>query len=158
MNSLDVLKNGHLFFVKSLDVVPCEHVYDQGACGWWSVKDLVAHITSFELMLAEIFEDLTVRRPTPLVDEFNASPQGFNDNEVGRRKEFTYERALEEYHQAYERVMKASNLPAEAWRTNGILPWYGKEYDLGDFIAYSYYGHKREHGGQIQVFRDRLVV
>jgi hypothetical protein len=42
-------------------------------------------------------------------------------------------------------------------RQNGALPWYGAEYDLEDFIAYSFYGHKREHTAQINVFRDALA-
>jgi hypothetical protein len=39
----------------------------------------------------------------------------------------------------------------------GTLPWYGPEYALDDFIVYSYYGHKREHSAQINVFRDQLA-
>lgn len=158
MNSHDVLKYGHSFFLSSVQMVPREHVGDPGACGWWSVKDLVAHITSFELMLVEILENLASPRPTPLVEEHNASPQAFNDNQVARRQGLGLQSALEEYQQAYEWVMKASNLPMEVWRKTGILPWYGAEYDLEDYVAYSFYGHKREHGGQIQVFRDRFTA
>lgn len=42
-------------------------------------------------------------------------------------------------------------------RQNGALPWYGQEYDLEDFIAYTSYGHKRQHSAQIAVFRDQLA-
>ena len=47
-------------------------------------------------------------------------------------------------------------IPVETRHTNGVLPWYGAEYDLEDFIAYMYYGHKREHSAQIAVFKDKL--
>jgi hypothetical protein len=30
------------------------------------------------------------------------------------------------------------------------------EYSLDDYIVYSSYGHKREHGAQINVFKDTL--
>ena len=30
------------------------------------------------------------------------------------------------------------------------------DYSLDDFLVYSYYGHKGEHGAQINVFKDVL--
>ena len=41
-------------------------------------------------------------------------------------------------------------------RQAGLIDWYGAEYDLEDFLIYSYYGHKREHSAQIEVFKDLL--
>ena len=43
-------------------------------------------------------------------------------------------------------------------REPGTLPWYGPEYDLEDFIAYTFYGHKREHMAQVNVFLDTLKL
>ncbi len=42
-------------------------------------------------------------------------------------------------------------------KNSGPLPWYGPEYDLDDFIAYTFYGHKREHSAQIAAFADVLT-
>jgi hypothetical protein len=50
----------------------------------------------------------------------------------------------------------AGRLPAESYHQTGLIPWYGAEYDLDDFLVYTYYGHKREHGAQIAVFRDQI--
>ena len=157
MNPSDILKYGHTFFLKSLAVVPTEHRTDPGACGRWSVQDLLAHITSYEWVLVEILETLQTPGPTPTLDEFKAGGE-FNDAQVDRRQGMTYEAVLAEYDHAHARVRSlVAQLPAELWRQNGVLPWYGAGYDLEDFIVYTYYGHKREHGGQIQVFRDRFV-
>ena len=41
-------------------------------------------------------------------------------------------------------------------RLPGTLPWYGNRYSLDDFIVYTFYGHKREHGAQIGVYRDKI--
>jgi hypothetical protein len=38
----------------------------------------------------------------------------------------------------------------------GLLAWYGAEYDLEDVVAYSQYGHKREHGAQVNVYKDTV--
>ncbi|MFO7664109.1 MAG: hypothetical protein R6X18_16150 [Chloroflexota bacterium] len=38
----------------------------------------------------------------------------------------------------------------------GFFPHCGAEYDLEDFIAYSFYSHKREHCAQIAVFGNHI--
>lgn len=64
---------------------------------------------------------------------------------------------MDEYKQAYEYNMTlAGHVPEEKWRETGALPWYGEGYDLEDFIAYAFYGHKREHSAQVNVFTDRF--
>ena len=64
---------------------------------------------------------------------------------------------LEEYQESHTRVMVlARRIPDETYRQNGIIPWYGAEYCLDDFIVYSNYAHKREHSAQVNIFRDKL--
>jgi hypothetical protein len=158
MHAADVLMYGHLTFMHTLGEFPSQEVNTPGAVGYWSVKDLVAHLGSFELLLAEVLHDLFEPCPTPLRDALVADGQAFNDEQVDvLRKAWTYEQCLAEYTAAHEEVRAlVSRLPAELWRAAGAIPWYGDAYDLEDFVAYQYYGHKREHSGQIQTFRDRF--
>ena len=66
---------------------------------------------------------------------------------------------LAEYEVAYARAVTLMvRIPVEGRRLNGVLPWYGPEYSLEDFIVYTFYGHKREHSAQIEAFRDRLAT
>jgi hypothetical protein len=129
-----------------------------GPVGYWSAKDVIAHLASYELVLVEVLQNILEPRPTPLVDEFKADGQAFNDRQVDvMRRDRTMQEVLDEYLSAYEGVAQlAKEVPTAAWRRMGILPWYGPAYDLEDFIVYTYYGHKREHCGQIQTSRDRL--
>ncbi len=159
MNPQAVLKYGHLTVMGTLERFPRAHVYDRGACGYWSVKDLLAHLSSYELVLVEVLGNLLEPCPTPLLDEFKGDGQAFNDHQVDvLRKEMSMEQALAEYTSACEQVAAlAGRIPRNIWQQNGILPWYGAEYDLEDFIVYTFYAHKREHCGQIQVFRDRVT-
>ena len=159
MNPQDVLKYGHRTVMRTLEAFPRAQWYTPGACGRWSVKDLVAHLGSFELVLAEALENCLSPGPTPLVDQFAGRDQDFNDEQVDRlRKDWTLEAALEEYLSAHRRVWAAaSQIAPEIWEREGVFPWYGAEYDLEDFVVYAFYGHKREHTGQIQVFSDRFV-
>lgn len=155
MHPQDILFYGHRFYLRSLERVPAAEVYRQGACGIWSTKDLVAHIGSFETVLVEILGNLLEPGPTPLLEAY-ARPD-FNDSQVNARQEMSYDEVLAEYVQAYEKAHAlAGRIEPARWRESGLLAWYGAEYDLEDFIVYTYYGHKREHGGQIQVFSDQF--
>lgn len=158
MHASDVLMYGHYTFMRTLDLVPADQRTTSGAVGYWSVKDLVGHLGSFELVLVEILQDVVTPCPTPLRDALKADGQAFNDRQVDvLRKDWTYEMCLEQYLAAHEEVRTLmGRLPAGLARETGAIPWYGREYDLEDLIAYQYYGHKREHSGQIQTFRDRF--
>ncbi len=159
MNPLDILRYGHSFVLRTLEDFPREELETPGAVGYWSVKDVMSHLSSYELALVEVLRNvLDPTCPTPLVDEMSRDGQAFNDHQVDViRKGMPVASVLSEYETAFNRVMElARQVPVEAWRRNGILAWYGAEYDLEDFIVYSYYGHKREHCGQIQTFRDRV--
>lgn len=158
MHPQDILKYGHLTVVRTLDEFPKDQVYTTGACGWWSVRDLIAHLSSFELMLVDVLSSQLSAGPTPYLDAYTNRSVNFNDDQVGRRQDFSMEEAYEEYCLANDRVMElAREIPQSTWQQRGVLPWYGREYDLEDFIVYTFYGHKREHCGQIAVFRDRFV-
>jgi hypothetical protein len=158
MNQLDILKYGDLTFMGTVGKFPKEEWYTSGACGYWSVKDLVGHLASYELVLVEILNNLLNPGPTPLLDKFTSRTVNFNDEQVDvLRKDRTMEQVMDEYKTAHEQAMAAAaKIAPKMWTQNGILAWYGDQYDLDDFIVYTYYGHKREHSGQIAVFSDRF--
>lgn len=158
MNALDVLKYGHLTVLGTIKGLPESEWETGGVCGVWSVKDLIAHLASFELVLVDVLRGfLAEAGDTPMLKAYQAGEQ-FNDEQVDLRKGHTPAEALAEYNAAHARTIElAARLPAETLRRPGTLPWYGMEYALDDFIVYAYYGHKREHCAQIAAFRDRLA-
>ena len=160
MNANDVLKYGHSFFVNAFDGLPEADWHTPGVCGVWSVKDIVAHMASYEGILVEILYDLMGQNQSqPLLTSMaKRGPQGFNDYEVGQRQAHSVKTVLNEYSNAYAEVMALiDRVPVTKRRELGVLPWYGAEYDFEDYIVYTYYGHKREHGGEISTFRTRLA-
>ena len=158
MNAVDILKYGHLTVLQTLDGFP-ESAWDTpGACGTWSVKDIIAHLASYELVLVDVPTTLRGSGPTPVLDRFLELRGQFNDTEVSSRKEQTIKEVLGEYNDAHAQVMSmVAQLSSETLRQNGTLPWYGEVYALDDFLVYGYYGHKREHSAQIAAFHDRLL-
>jgi uncharacterized damage-inducible protein DinB len=158
MNAEDVLKYGHLTVVDAVSDLDEEYWDAPGVCGWWSVKNIIAHLTSFELMLVDVLNGFVDAGPTPYLDAFAAGGQEFNDAQVAQRQDYSVGETMNEYADAHEHVTALiKQIPVETRRENGALAWYGAEYDLEDFLAYSFYGHKREHCAQIAVFRDGLA-
>jgi hypothetical protein len=158
MNATDVLKYGHETVLKTIEDLPESEWETTGVCGVWSVKDIIAHLASFELVLVDVLTMFLDGGPTPYMNRMVQEGDQFNDNWVAEYRDKTGAEALAEYCDAQARVMSlVVQIPAETLRQPGTLPGYGPEYALDDYIVYSYYGHKREHGAQIAVFRDRLA-
>ncbi|HJZ46106.1 MAG TPA: maleylpyruvate isomerase N-terminal domain-containing protein [Roseiflexaceae bacterium] len=169
MNASDILKYGHLTVLRAIDGLPEADWETGGVCGVWSVKDIIAHLASYEHVLEEILSSFQNDSAmpsssiggsaTPTLNAFVEPGGHFNDDQVALRRNNSSAEVLAEYASAHEQVMAlAAHIPPETLRLPGTLPWYGMEYALDDFIVYSFYGHKREHCAQIAVFRDRLAA
>ena len=159
MNAQDILKYGNSFLMEKLDGLPEADWHIPEVCGVWSAKDVVAHLATFEGLLVEILYDLLGQdQPRPLMESIGQrGPMEFNDYEVDQRKKLAVHEVLNEYHNAHaEALVLIERIPVAKRRELGALPWYGAEYDLEDYLVYSFYGHKREHGAEIAAFRDRL--
>ena len=150
MHAGDVLHYGHLTLLGSLERVPPGRWELGGVCGVWSVKNIVAHLASYELVLVDLLGHLRDGRGDGFVSPIDAA---FNDEQVARREALSPAETLEEYRRAHEQAPAlARALPEAAFRQAGGLPWYGPEYDLDDYLVYTFYGHKREHSAQVDVF------
>ena len=159
MNAVDVVMYGQGTFLASLDSVPQTEWELPNVCGYWSVRQIVTHIASYEAMFADVLVSITGNDPAPTLDAFRNDPAGFNDAEVERRSDLTTDGALDELKSEHERVMSLiREIPPERLREVGTIPWYGPEYSVDDLIAYQVYGHKREHAAQICVFADHLSM
>lgn len=160
MNPSDILKYGNRFLVKILDDVPQSEWDKGGVCGVWSVKDIMGHLASYEHWLQEVigpFANVDIEQQAFLLMG-EVGPVRWNDVEVENRRGKSAAEVLDEYAATYNFTMEniVPKIPPETWSKVGTIPWYGKEYSLDDFIVYAFYGHKREHGAQIAVFKDSL--
>lgn len=157
MNATDILKYGQLTVMQAIDGFPESEWETAGATGVWSVKDILAHLASFEQVLVDILTTFISDSPTPALSAYIELDGQFNDIEVNKRKEKTVQDILAEFNDTHTQVMSLiGKIPVESLRQTGTLPWYGVDYSLDDVIVYMYYGHKREHSAQIAAFRDRL--
>ncbi|MBX7252317.1 MAG: maleylpyruvate isomerase N-terminal domain-containing protein [Candidatus Promineofilum sp.] len=159
MHAADVLKYGNLTVLRGLQGLPVEDWTTAGVCGWWSVREIIAHLASFEVMLLDVLAIAAGETNDlgPTLRAWASNGQRFNDEQVAARAALSPEATLADYAAAQAAVMaRVAALPAGATTRAGFLPAYGREYDLDDFLTYSFYGHKREHTAQIAVFRDAI--
>ena len=159
MNATDILKYGQLTVLQALDGLPETAWETPGACGVWSVKDIIAHLASYECVLEEVLSTFMggPNSSTPYLTLYTDPDSQFNDAEVEKRKNKSMQEVLEEFNDTHAQVMSmVGRIPSETLRQSGTLPWYGMAYALDDFLVYAYYGHKREHSAQIAAFQDVL--
>lgn len=158
MNAIDILKYGHLTVLNSIEDLPDDEWNTPNVCGVWSCREIIAHLASFERMLVEVLGTFIHQESTPTMARMGElGGQGFNEYEVAARKDLSWKQIVAEYTETQAETMGLiSQIPSNTLRKTGALPWYGPEYDLEDFLVYTYYGHKREHTAQINVFLDTL--
>lgn len=158
MHADDVLKYGHYTVLRTVDGLDYAHWDTPNVCGVWSVRQIIAHLASFEHVLVAVFDSLLDGPPsTPLLDSFKSDPLRFNDVQVAERDHMPPQEVLDDYRETQAKTMSlVAQFGPDRRRETGIIAWYGPEYDLEDFLTYAYYGHKREHCAQISVFRDTL--
>jgi len=127
------------------------------AVGQWSPKDVIGHLGAFELMLGQILESLETPNAGPLAEQWlSQGEDAWNEAQQESRRTPPARALIDEYAAAYDHSFSlVSRIPTAVFSAPGRLSEYGPDYDLGDFIVYSIYGHKQEHTGQIGTLLDR---
>ena len=157
MNASDILKYGQGTALQAIDGLADSDSEKPGACGVWSIKDIIAHLASYEHVMLDVLSTFVGSGSTPYLSKYTDPSSNFNDSEVAARTEKTFKEVVGEFQDTHAQVMAlAERIPEETFRKAGTLPWYGMEYALDDFIVYTQYGHKREHSAQVAAFRDHL--
>ncbi|HEX6484325.1 MAG TPA: DinB family protein [Ktedonobacteraceae bacterium] len=156
MNASEQLEKSNLLVIQTVDDLP-EAAWDMpGVCGNWSVKDIVAHLASYEHIVVEVLSIFQKDQPTPSILKFLDQPDQFNAAEVAARKYHTAQHVLDEYQDTQvEATSLLMHIPDEEVQRRGTMPWYGEDACLADFI-HRVYEHTQEHCEQIARFRQRL--
>ncbi len=156
MNATELLEKSNLLVIQTVDDLP-ETAWDiPGACGNWSVKDIIAHLASYEHIIVDVLSIFQKEQPTPYILQFLHQLDQFNKVEVEARKYETAQHVLDEYQDAQvEATSLLMQIPDEKVQERGTMPWYGEDCCLADFIN-RIYDHTREHCAQIARFRQSL--
>ncbi len=84
MNANDILMYGHLWVHKHIDDLTAEQCLAPNVCGFWSVKDIIAHLASYEWVLVDVLSSCVEPGPTPALDTFTGlDGDAYNAMQVG---------------------------------------------------------------------------
>jgi hypothetical protein len=156
MNAKAIIEYGHRSFLKALDAVDPAILEKAGACGEWSIKDILAHLTQYEELFIEVLQGQLDKGTTvPTLVKIGNDHAKFNEMGITEGRKRTAIQLKELYKSRFDTVSELiGELTPLQLRKIGTIPWYGKEYSIDDLIVYLYYGHKREHGAQVNLFKD----
>jgi hypothetical protein len=148
VNPLDMMMYGQRTIDGLIDrLAPDE--WNAVVLGVWTSKDVVGHLGAFEVRFGEVMA--VFLDETPATNLRAEPPSTFNDDQAAVRRDWPVEQVVAELRDAHRLVMElAARIPAETWSAVGTIPWYGPQYSLDDLVVYQIYGHKREHGPQLE--------
>ncbi len=151
--------DGHNALMRTIDEMTGDVANLPNVCGHWSVRQIVAHLASFERLLGDVIVAVKTGEISGCIKQFATDADTFNDLEVGSLNRMRLEEVVEMYGESYRRTAAAlaDMSDAELYRT-GTLPWYDDTSSLADFIVVKNYTHKREHIAQVEVFLAQKVV
>ena len=156
MNMSEVLQNANLLVIRVLDGLPEKEWDIPGACGDWSVKDIVAHLASYEHLIVDVLNTFLGGELTPTVPRWARSRAAFNVEEVEARKYATAQQVMDEYQGTQvEATSLIMQIPPQKVQQPGTMPWYGQQHSLADFIQHMI-EHIREHVAQISAFHTQV--
>jgi uncharacterized damage-inducible protein DinB len=156
MNASELLEKGHMMVVQAVDGLPELQWDAPGVCGEWSVKDIIAHLASYEHVILDVLNTFSGKEPTPYVLRFIFQTQEFDDAEVAARKYATAQQVIDEYQDTQVQTTSLlEQIPLERVQQPGTMPWYQQDLSLADFIN-RMYEHTREHCDQIMHFHDKV--
>jgi len=156
MQASELLEKGHMMVIQAVDDLP-ELQWDMpGVCGEWSVKDIIAHLASYERVVLDVLNTFSGKEPTPYVLRFVSQTQEFDDAEVTARKYATAQQVIDEYQDTQVQTTSLlEQISPERVQQAGTMPWYQQGLSLADFIN-RMYEHTREHCDQIARFRNKV--
>jgi hypothetical protein len=152
---LNLLEQAHDMVLHSVERLPVLGWSIPGVYGAWSVKDTIAHLTSCEYVLLDMMMDAKNITQRPTLNRWLQDRESFASFEVNRRQHKTVESLLDEYREVHiETIIQIIRLNDDLLRR---IAWYGADCSLEQFIANTYYHHKRTLAEHIAAFRDRMV-
>lgn len=155
MNATEVLDSCHLKMIQALDDLPDEEWDVPGVCGNWSVKDIVAHLASYEYLLIDTLNTALGNEATSRLTHFVEHRDRFNAEEVAKRRYDTAQHVLDEYNDAQvESISLLERIPSETLQKVGIVPALGEQRSPNDLVNIVS-KHTNEHRAHIEAFRNR---
>lgn len=121
--------------------------------GNWSTKDIIAHISAWNMEITKSINQILRNVKPWYVDEEDLTEREFNKREILKRKEWSIDDVLEEWRQSFESLItRINSLSEQEWLVQTNLLWEeGYPITLPSLFDYRYQGAGHEGGHALQI-------
>lgn len=137
--------------VNLLNQIPVKGIDSTSVEGIWTVKDILGHITAWEIPMVEPLQELASGgnfSPTVITDG-----EKYNLDNAKKRETMSLEEILAEMEAVRTTIMEtAARLPEEAWDFIYPAPWGGEDSLVRLFEGLTW--HENEHTHAIQMWLE----
>ncbi len=118
--------------------------------GDWSVKDVIAHISAWNLEIMRSIDEV-LQRKAPWY--LNKGETAFNIAEVEKRRDWSLQEVLDEWESSFDSLThRIEEITAEEWNIDTGLSWAdGSAVTMASLFGYRYRGEGHEGGHALQI-------
>ena len=153
---LQTLKEHHAQLLAVLDGIPEEALCKRPVVEWWTIKDLLGHIATWEQVAIQFLAEYKQGDvPKPLGMDSDAAINAYNKRAVTIRRDWSLARVRAEFDAAHRDLLAAIETLDDADLSKPLPAPWGKGDNLEKLIAVNSYQHNPEHIAQIEQWKKQ---
>lgn len=122
----------------------------------WAPKDIVAHISAWNLTLKNAIDELLKDEKPWFINEEELTEAEFNQRETMKRKDYSLDQILDEWQNSFEQlIQRIKRLSKSEWEHQSPYEWTkDMSVTVSSLFDYTYKGegHEGGHAKQIEEF------
>ena len=154
--TIQFLKNNHQKLEKVINGLKENQMVKDSILTKWTVKDILAHISAWNLELIKATDELLNDQEPWFINEKELTETKFNECETKKRKYWSLNQVLEEWQGSFEELIrKIESLSNNEWIYQTDFKWGGKiPVSVNSLFGYTYKdeGHEGGHAKQIKEY------
>jgi uncharacterized damage-inducible protein DinB len=148
---IEELQNARQEWVTLLDEIPSERMTEAGATGYWSVKDVISHLTSYARWYMNAAEAQLRGEPPPMDGTEQMPFEERNQIYYEQTKDLPLEQVLLASAEVYQRLLNAvEKLPESFLIEPQKIPGTTLEFTIWQQLRGDVYDHTRTHIGWLR--------
>lgn len=154
--TIQFLENNHKRLEKVISGLEKNQMVEHIILGKWTTKDILAHISAWNLELIKATDDLLNNTKPWYINEEEQTEEEFNERETQNRKSLSLNQVLEEWQDSFENLIRRiEHLSSSEWEHQTPFEW-SKEMPVtvNSLFDYKYKGegHEGGHAKQIEEY------
>ena len=155
-NLFETLNQERTILLDAITTLPETFLDEKGVVAEWSIKNVLAHLTSWEQVVTDFLPDrlATGRRPH-ILSVMSADEDGWNAQQVASREQLTPREQLDEFQRTRQALLQVLYDGGEE-ALNRQHPWPEWQGTLATYMLEQVGDHEREHREAVLAAVERL--